>query len=224
MNETDHTISNLYTNEQNYFGHKRPEMVALFPSQAKRALDVGCSNGIFGLELKKKYNAEVWGVDINNTAIAEAKKRLDQAHCFDLTKNMNELKDNYFDVIYFNDVLEHLVDPYTLLRDIKSKLTDKGQVIASIPNIRYFRVLDDILFKKDFKYQNDGVLDRTHLRFFTKKSIIRMFEESGYKINEVTPINKTRSLRPLKYFFLSLGLFGSDVCYPQFAIKATKRG
>lgn len=185
-------------------------------------LDVGCSNGAFGRNIKSHFAAEVWGVDINPAAIQEAAKVLDKAFCFDLATNLDQFEDEKFDVIYFNDVLEHMPDPYTLLSRVKNKLKKDGVIVASIPNIRFFRVLSDLLFNRDFRYQDDGVMDRTHLRFFTKKSIVRMFEEQDYKVDVIEPINKSKSMRPWFMYLLTLGLIGRDIFYPQFAVVAAR--
>jgi 2-polyprenyl-3-methyl-5-hydroxy-6-metoxy-1,4-benzoquinol methylase len=197
-------------------------MLEYLQQKFSRVLDVGCSNGAFGESIKKQFPAEVWGVDINPAAIQAAQAKLDRALCFDLSLNLNSLENRYFDVIYFNDVLEHFVDPYSLLKGVKDKLTDSGQVIASIPNVRFFRVLSELLFKKDFRYQEDGVLDKTHLRFFTETSIKRMFLESGYRVTKLEPINKTKSSRAWFMYLFTLGLIGRDIFYPQFAVIAVK--
>jgi 2-polyprenyl-3-methyl-5-hydroxy-6-metoxy-1,4-benzoquinol methylase len=222
LNKTSDNLKQLYSVESRYFGCSRSEMLKYLPPKFDRMLDVGCSNGAFGEVIKKSHACEVWGVDINSSAIELAKEKLDQALCCDLTTNLDTLEDDKFDVIYFNDVLEHFIDPYSLLSGIKSKLTQNGQIIASIPNVRYFRVLSSLLMKRDWKYEDDGVMDRTHLRFFTKKSICRMFEEAGYKVNIIEPINKTKSLRPYLMSILTLGLLGRDIFYPQFAISVFK--
>uniref|UniRef100_UPI004049A7E5 methyltransferase domain-containing protein n=2 Tax=Flavobacterium TaxID=237 RepID=UPI004049A7E5 len=124
-------------------------------------------------------------------------------------------------VIYFNDVLEHLIDPYTVLKKIKQKLSLNGVIISSIPNVRYHNTFMNVLIKKDWKYEDYGVMDFTHLRFFTEKSIIRMYEEAGYKIKLSEGINKSRSIKPLLYNipFLFTQL---DIRYPQFATVVTK--
>ena len=79
--------------------------------------------------------------------------------------------------------------PETCLSKIKANIHPEGKIIASIPNIRHIEVLRELLFQKDWHYKDSGILDRTHLRFFTKKSIIRMFEDCGYKIDQITGIN-----------------------------------
>ncbi|MRX70386.1 Ubiquinone/menaquinone biosynthesis C-methylase UbiE [Flavobacterium resistens] len=211
-----------YNNKSSqYFSNVRVEMLKYLPKDSSRILEVGCGRGCFGASLKKENNREVWGLELMPEEGKEAKKVLDRVligKCEDL---LNDLPDNYFDAIYFNDVLEHLFDPYSLLKEIKRKLTDKGVVISSIPNIRYHNEFRSFLFKKDWKYEQKGVLDFTHMRFFTGKSIQKMYKDAGYVVNTHEGINKTKSLKP--YFLNILFLFTQlDIFYVQYATVASK--
>ena len=117
--------------------------------------------------------------------------------------------------------MEHLADPAVALTACKDLLTANGVIIASIPNIRWYPVILSLLRYKDFKYQEAGVMDMTHLRFFTRKSMIRLFEESGYRINKIEGINPDTSFKVFN--FLNFILFNSqgDMKYPQFIVVAT---
>lgn len=218
----DHTLEDIYDKDKDYYGGIRSEMLQYFPDGGRTMLDVGCGEGIFGKAAKDMFGLEVWGIDINKSSVEVAKNNLDRAFCDDVSHLMNELPEKFFDAIYFNDVLEHMVDPYTLLKNIKCKLSAQGTIVASIPNVRYHRVLTQILIKRDFKYEKSGVMDETHMRFFTQKSIERMFANAGYKIISIEPINKGSSIRPLFYKAITLGLIGSDISYPQIAVAAQK--
>ena len=100
-----------------------------------------------------------------------------------------------FDVVVCNDVIEHMADHDKFLRDIKGKLAFNGCLVGSVPNVRYFGNLFKLLAKKDWKYEDQGVLDRTHLRFFTEKSLSRTFCDNGYIVNELRGINSDFSRR-----------------------------
>lgn len=213
----------FYKKQDNYYQGTRPELLPFFPASGKTVLDVGCGEGHFARQLKELHDAEVWGVDISSESIDVAKTLLDKAFVADVTASLEEFPDNYFDVIYFNDVLEHMIDPYTLLADISQKLSSSGKVVASMPNMRHFRVLWKLLVKQDFEYQNEGVMDETHLRFFTHKSMGRMFKEAGFQNVLVTPISKSRSFRPVFWKIATLGLIGNDISYPQFVVTAFKQ-
>ena len=93
------------------------------------------------------------------------------------------------DVILCMDVLEHLVDPWAVLQKLTPLLANKGVIIASIPNIQHYRVLKDLVFRGKFEYQEDGILDRTHLRFFTRRSAIGLMTSTGLTVQNVQDLH-----------------------------------
>jgi hypothetical protein len=115
--------------------------------------------------------------------------------------------------------LEHLTDPYTVLEKFKTKLTSKGVVVSSIPNIRFFRTFFDFVFRKNWDYTDNGIMDKTHYRFFTVKSIRKMYENLGYEIMRHEGINASRSIRPLLWNIMMLNSFW-DIKFRQFATVA----
>ena len=204
-----------------YYDNFRDEMLVYLPKEAKKILEVGCGNGCFAEVIKKQNNAEVWGIELMEEEAEKAKLVLDKAFAGPCENFIDDLPEDYFDAIYFNDVLEHLVDPYTVLKKLRSKLSKNGVVISSIPNVRYHNTFMRVLIKKDWKYEDYGVMDFTHLRFFTEKSINRMYKEAGYTVKVTEGINKSKSLKPYLYnipvLFTQL-----DIRYPQFATVASK--
>tara|TARA_R110002167_G_scaffold11308_9_gene50146 strand:- start:263 stop:907 length:645 start_codon:yes stop_codon:yes gene_type:complete len=211
-----------YNNKaQDYFNHERPEMLAYMPKDAKTLLDIGCGEGNFAAHIKQQYTLEAWGIELMAIPGAEAKKKLDKVFIGPCEEFLEQLPDGYFDVIYCNDVLEHLVDPYTVLSVLKGKLTERGVVISSIPNIRYHDAFKKLILQKNWEYEGHGIFDKTHLRFFTKKSISKMYTDQGYRILSHEGINRTRSLKPYLYnipfFFTAMDMF-----YLQYATVATR--
>ena len=204
-----------------YYVDSRPEMQALLPNKAKKILDVGCGQGAMSAELKKQHQIEAWGIEFMEDEAKMAKERLDNVINLKLEDAIDLLPDNYFDAIYLNDVLEHLAYPEDSLKKIKTKLSDNGVIISSIPNIRSHKVITRFIFQGDWKYQKSGVMDYTHLRFFTSKSIKRMYENNGFEIVEHFGINKSKSLMPYVYNIL-LFCTALDCFYPQFATIAKK--
>ena len=206
-----------YNNKvKGYFENIRYEMIDFLPKHSKTLLDVGCSEGNFASYIKKNNEIEAWGIELMEAHGKIAEKKLDKVLIGDCEKCIPDLPDGYFDVIFFNDVLEHLVDPYSVLENIKQKLSPNGVIISSIPNVRYHRVFKSLILKKQWEYTMDGVLDKTHLRFFTSKSILKMYEDLGFEIILHKGINKTKSLRPYLYnipfFFTAMDMF-----YQQYA-------
>ena len=212
------------TGAPSYFSDPRPEMIPYIDASAKRVLDVGCGAGNFGEQLKNRSNnLEVWGIEPVKVAAKAAESRLTKVLSESVEEALPKLPDHAFDFIVFNDVLEHLVDPWALLRMLTVKLTAGGGVVASIPNIRHYPVLKQILQEADFRYAEYGVLDRTHLRFFTKKSIERLFEDSGYKVQRIDGIRG--SAFPWKIGVLNFFCRGAfdDSRFERFAILARPR-
>lgn len=202
-----------------YYDNVRHEMLKFLPSTAKKVIDIGCGNGAFATIVKDKNQAEVWGIELMEEEAKIAETVLDKVFTGACEQFINDLPANYFDVIYFNDVLEHLADPYTVLDILKSKLAEGGVVISSIPNVRFYRTFFKVVFGKDWKYDESGIMDKTHLRFFTGKSIKRMYEDLGYKVQKHEPINSTKSLKPI-LFNIPLLFTHMDIRHLQYATVA----
>ncbi len=174
---------------EHYYGSIRPEMQSFIPLTVKSLLDVGCSSGGFGGALRKNRDIHVTGVELNPDAAKQAVDQLDRvfhdnAEYFPYAEYAGE-----FDCITFNDILEHLVDPWAVLRAAKEALSPDGIIIASLPNIRHFEVIKDLVLRGKWTYVPEGILDKTHLRFFTRSSGVSLFEESGLEVLKVEGIN-----------------------------------
>ena len=118
-----------------YHTQLRPEMLEFVPQNANKILDVGCGEGIFATQLKQKLKSETWGIEIDNHAAELAEKRIDKVFAGDVTELVNDLPNLYFDCIIFNDILEHLVDPFSLLLKFRGKVNSSGVIVCSIPNV-----------------------------------------------------------------------------------------
>ena len=125
----------------------------------------------------------------------------------------------YFYCVTCKEVLEDLVDPYKGLIAIKRLLAPGGTVVCSIPNIRYFRNFFNFVIKGEWHYEDAGIMDKTHLRFFTKKSIAEMFESLGYHVLRLEGINPTPSWRVAWFSLGTMGIF-EDTKYLQFCCVA----
>jgi 2-polyprenyl-3-methyl-5-hydroxy-6-metoxy-1,4-benzoquinol methylase len=212
----------LYNKPSGYYENKREDMLKYLPQGIKTSLEFGCGCGGFSALVKDKFNAETWAVEINEEAAHEASKKLYKIINSDAATSLDNIPDNYFDCVILFDILEHLLDPFSLLGALKTKLTDKGVIIASIPNIRYYRTLFDLVVKGNWDYKDHGILDKTHLRFFTYKSIVKMFNLLGFQILLIEGIHPTSS-RTFKILNMILLNFLADVKYKHFAIVVRPR-
>jgi len=200
----------------------RQPLIDLVPSNVERVLDIGCNCGNFGQSLKMSRNIEVWGVEPDHVAASVAKERLNQV-VVDIFHERNPIPDNYFDLVTFNDSLEHMEDPAGALELCKRKLRKGGRVHCCVPNIRHIDNLEHLLFDKDWRYEELGIRDRTHLRFFTEKSIIRLFQDMGFSVIETVGTNevwweKSKPFRRL--FFRLFPEFTRDMRYIQIIVMA----
>ena len=190
-------------------------MLEFIPTGIKRTLEFGCGEGNFSALLKDSLNVEAWAVEINEACAEVAATKLYKVINDDAGHSLGMLPDRYFDCVICFDILEHLVDPYSLLTSLKQKLVKDGVIITSIPNIRYYRAFRDFVLHGNWDYKSQGIMDKTHLRFFTYKSIIKMFEELEFEILLTKGIHPTSSRTCKLVQLFTFGLF-SDIKYKHF--------
>ncbi|MGE3174336.1 MAG: class I SAM-dependent methyltransferase [Planctomycetota bacterium] len=165
-----------------YHGRERGDLLALVPSlpAGSRVLELGCGEGRLGAQLRQR-GLEVHGVEVVEAAAARARAVLDRVWVGDVERMALDYPSAHFRLLVCGDVLEHLVDPWAQLRRLRPLLTDDAVVVASVPNLQYFPVALGLLCGR-FDYADSGVLDRTHLRFFTRRSARALFEGHGYDV------------------------------------------
>jgi 2-polyprenyl-3-methyl-5-hydroxy-6-metoxy-1,4-benzoquinol methylase len=171
-----------------YRDYVHTPLFALIEGTPRRVLDLGCASGAFGAALKARYpGAHVVGIEAGQAAAALASARLDrvvEASLDGIDFAAHGLAPGEFDLVIASDVLEHLVNPWDLLVRLKPFLAPGAQVVSSIPNARNLTVAGVLLGEGEFRYDERGLLDVTHLRFFTLKSIQRLFAETGYRVEQ----------------------------------------
>lgn len=176
-------ISVTPVKEDQYYASDRFDMMALIPDDVRRVLDVGCGYGNMAKRLKEERGIEVIGVEKEGRAVNVAKDNVDKLIIGDVEDLKLPLEEGYFDCIVYGDVLEHLKEPWRLLKRHTYYLKKGGYCIASIPNIAHYSIIKGLINDK-WEYSSSGIMDRTHLRFFTIESIRRMFKDAGYAILE----------------------------------------
>ncbi len=180
--------------DESYYELFRAEIFNLVPKSTKKFLDIGCGFGSLGAQVKEAYGSNTLGIEFNSDADTYLSRRLDKHFIADIeTFDFSKL-DSDFDCIVLADILEHLVDPWVTLSRVKSHLAASGIMIISIPNIRNLNVIGALIMKGEWSYQDSGILDRTHLRFFTRKSMISMFNNLNLEI-----VKQTKNLDRYKF-------------------------
>jgi 2-polyprenyl-3-methyl-5-hydroxy-6-metoxy-1,4-benzoquinol methylase len=164
--------------------HSLKKMLRLV-GEDKRVIDFGCATGYFSQLLTRK-GCRVTGIEINPDAAKVAELYCEQVIVADLdfVSVTEVLPIHEFDVAVFGDVLEHLRNPWKMLEETQQLLKPEGYIVASIPNIAHGAIRLALLQGK-FEYTELGILDNTHLRFFTRKTVEELFERSGYFIDVI---------------------------------------
>jgi SAM-dependent methyltransferase len=168
-----------------YFDQSRPEVLAIVPHHARRIVELGCASGWMGAGLKRRQECHVTGLEISVEAAARASTRLDRVivgDCEQLDLD-SSFEPGEFDCLIAADVLEHLRDPEQLLRRFQRFLAPGASLVFSLPNVRNAGVLGAAA-QGYWTYQPEGILDRTHLRFFTRREIENMLTRLGLEAEE----------------------------------------
>lgn len=168
-----------------YYGRARIWPSLLGMVQDTNVLDIGCGTGKLGEYLKKEFKCNVVGIEIEEMNIAEAALNIDTVYLGDIESFNIERIDSRFDYIIFSDSLEHLNDPWSVIIRIKKLLSPGGKLLIAIPNVRCFRVTLPLIFADSWEYKDEGLLDKTHLRFFTLTSVTSLLKECGFYIEDI---------------------------------------
>jgi 2-polyprenyl-3-methyl-5-hydroxy-6-metoxy-1,4-benzoquinol methylase len=182
----------------------RDDVAPFIPAGARSVLEVGCGRGGFGRTLRSRLGPEARLVAVE--AVPSQAEVARRGNGFD------EVLDGYypealtgrtetFDAVFFIDVLEHVLDPWAMLERARADLSPGGRVVAAIPSIQYAPVVKELL-RGRWDYADMGTLDRTHLRFFTRATMVEMFEGAGFVVERCEGVNsvwagdwRERSLR-----------------------------
>ena len=173
-----------------YYNRVNPDLLRVIPPDARSVLEVGCGTGAMAEAYRAIHpTGRYLGIEKDPEAAAIAASRLDRVivgdiDAIDLAAAGLEL--NSFDALVFGDVLEHMVDPWGVLKRLAPLLRDGGLALACIPNVQHWSMIVGLL-RGRWEYQDEGLLDRTHLRFFTVEGMTPLFEGAGLKVFDVHP-------------------------------------
>ncbi len=169
-----------------YYANVRYDLINLMESGKKglKVMEIGAAYGETLFFLKREGIAEeAVGIDIfEDTKNPGNYKPLDRF----IFGNMEELDFpeyyEYFDLILLPDVLEHLVEPKNVLKKVHKYLSQDGELLVSMPNIRHYEAFRKIFLKGDFEYEESGLFDYTHMRFYCRKNMVKLLADSAFKV------------------------------------------
>jgi len=154
--------------------------IASYVPRGSRVLDVGCGTGCNSEVVALDCGVTLIGIEPDADRVAKAQKRgLNVIHGY-LSEHFFEEHGN-FDVVLFVDVLEHLANPGALLEMVRPGLSPNGRIIVSVPNVAHWSVRWALL-RGNFNYEEFGIMDATHLRWFTRYTLTKLFERTGYEV------------------------------------------
>lgn len=195
----------------------RAELLPFLPDASKVLLDVGCGSGAFGrLVRAHRPHMDLWAVEPDQASARSAEDGFDHVIVGEFPDD--RLPAGLFDVVVCADVLEHMAEPEKALRAAAKAVSSSGIMVASIPNVRHWRaVVWPLLRHGTWTYTERGILDRTHLRFFTRRSMRDFFASCGWSVESVTGINMIRRERLLSVVGARLL---DDFLWPQYVVVA----
>ncbi|GGX36539.1 class I SAM-dependent methyltransferase [Undibacterium squillarum] len=175
---------NLYADKKaEYFSHIRKDIQSLLPAYSERVLEIGCGGGgTLQWLTSAGYAGQTVGIEICWEAAIHAAEHVTEVINAPVEQALDCLAGQKFQLILCLDVLEHLIDPWSILSQLYPYLAPGGRIIISLPNIRHHSILLPLLLNGSWNYTSAGILDQSHLRFFTRSTAIRMLESQGYRI------------------------------------------
>jgi 2-polyprenyl-3-methyl-5-hydroxy-6-metoxy-1,4-benzoquinol methylase len=209
---------------ESYFSHARKEIEPLLPQHCGRVLEIGCGSGATLNWLRQGGRAShTVGIEISLAAAEIAQKQVDEVHCLDFEKADLPSSIGRFDVILCLDVLEHLFDPWkTLNRLVTHHLAESGTLVVSLPNVQHYSVVLPLLFRGRWEYENAGLLDRTHVRFFTRATALHLLADPMLLPPQTLALNFGWRSRKGIFNKLTFGLF-QDLLIYQYYFAAQKK-
>jgi 2-polyprenyl-3-methyl-5-hydroxy-6-metoxy-1,4-benzoquinol methylase len=214
--------SHYIEKDQQYFANARSDILALLPGHCERVLELGCGSGATLKWLKAQGHCQyTMGVELFPQAAELAAQGVDCVQQGDIEQMALTCPENYFDLILCLDVLEHLLDPWQVLARLTRHLKPGGRLIASIPNVRNWHALGPLLFAGQWRYAESGILDRTHLRFFTRDSALQLVSGSGLQVQAMRRLPLAQPGKSRLANQLTLGLF-KEFLTLQYLIAADK--
>lgn len=203
-----------------YFGNARTEIEPLLATVAERTLEIGCGAGQTMHWLKQTGRVrEAWGIELLDTAGGDAREHFDHLLLGDAERLIDEaFGTQRFDLILCLDVLEHMIDPWQFTASLQSLLAPGGKLVVSLPNVRCVTVVVPLVLLGRWRYRDEGILDRTHLRFFTREGALALIGGARLQVERCIDHRPPNS-KLARIHRLTLGLF-RDFTAKQYLIAA----
>ncbi len=196
-----------------HYDNPRTDVRSHLAGTFARALDVGCDVGTFMRGLKQAGVVQVAeGVELSSAA-EQAEQVLDRVYRVDLSHSQEGLPAHAYDLVLCLDVLEHMQDPWAALKRIHTLLGAHGTLVVSLPNVRNFRVVLPLLLRGRWNYARTGLLDITHLRFFTKATALELLEGAGFRVERLISLSRQPYSKVWWLNLVTLGLFSGFLDY-----------
>jgi 2-polyprenyl-3-methyl-5-hydroxy-6-metoxy-1,4-benzoquinol methylase len=213
--------------QNRYFATVRTEVLPWLPQKVTRMLDVGCGAGATTAAIRAvREVAWAGGIEYVEGVAQQAKSVCDQVWTGDaaLVPLESEIAPRSLDVALCLDVLEHMVDPWTMVRRLSALIAPGGRLIVSVPNIRHWKFIWRLLASGDFRYRDAGLLDRTHLRFFVRETAVELATCGGLALVTATSAQRWRLPDARRLLSLASGGNLDEILAKQWLVVAEQRG
>jgi SAM-dependent methyltransferase len=205
-------INDRVTTNSEYYRELRISMLSLVRGIPERVLEVGCASGEHLRYLKERGTSYTVGVEISPEVADRARHNgIDEVLCGNVEESDLGFADSSFDLVVVGHVLEHLRDPWGVLKRLRTVLKPGGQLVGALPNVRHHSVILPLVFRGDWTYAPSGIMDWTHLRFFTRDTVRKLLSSAGFQVEAIVGElggNKSRLANRI-----TLNIFQNFLCY-----------
>jgi 2-polyprenyl-3-methyl-5-hydroxy-6-metoxy-1,4-benzoquinol methylase len=208
---------------KSYFSFVRKDISPILPKNCGDVIELGCGDGGTLAWLKaEKHAHHTTGMELCLEPAALACMQVDHVIQGNIELTIKNLNHHSYDLVLCLDVLEHLIDPWAVVQEIYTLLRPGGSIIISLPNVRNYTVMLPLLFNGTWCYQKDGIMDHTHLRFFSRDSAKKILTQNGFIIKDSvdTGLQPRRKMEIWKSILARTIL--RDFCVTQFLLRAEK--
>lgn len=177
-----------------YYAELRLPMLSLVTGHPQRVLEIGCGGGQTLSYLKERGAEFAAGVECCANVAEHARQHCDCVIVGDIETTELEFAPESFDLLIAGHVLEHLTDPWKSLRKLRMLLRPHGQLVGALPNVRHHSVIFPLLLRGKWEYQASGIMDWTHMRFFSRATVLELLASSGFRLQRIEPEFHKKSL------------------------------